>query len=70
MAATSGDAGEEPEDQEPEEGATLFVKNINFDTTDEALREVSGARLVCRTVQLFYLPVVLRMSVTLRNVSS
>jgi len=30
---------EEGEDVVPEEGATLFVKNLNFDTTDEAFRE-------------------------------
>lgn len=28
------------EDEEPEEGTTIFVKNLNFETTDEALREV------------------------------
>ena len=39
-----GDA-DEAEDQEPEEGATLFVKNINFETTDDALREVSGVTI-------------------------
>ena len=43
--SASADAGEEAEDQEPEEGATLFVKNINFETTDAALREVSGVTL-------------------------
>ena len=42
-SAVSGDRDQEPaEDQGPEDGATLFVKNINFDTTDDALKEVSG----------------------------
>lgn len=35
------DVGEE-EAVDSEEGATLFVKNISFETTDEALREVKG----------------------------
>lgn len=30
----------ESEDEEPEEGTTLFVKNLNFETTDDALRKV------------------------------
>ncbi|CAG0886320.1 unnamed protein product [Cyprideis torosa] len=30
---------ERPQEQEPEEGTMLFVKNLNFDTTDETLLE-------------------------------
>merc|ERR1711936_385087 len=31
--------GDEDEDREPEEGSTLFVKNLNFSTSDEELKE-------------------------------
>ena len=32
---------EEEEEEEAEAGATLFVKNVNFNTTEETLKEVS-----------------------------
>ena len=32
---------EEEEEDSPEPDATLFVKNLNFSTTEEALREVT-----------------------------
>lgn len=31
---------EKDDETEPEEGTTLFVKNLNFETTDEALKKV------------------------------
>lgn len=31
---------EEEEEEEPEENTTLFVKNLNFETTDASLRNV------------------------------
>lgn len=41
---------EEPEDEEEEEeeeerlpGCTLFIKNLNFDTTEETLKTVRGS---------------------------
>jgi len=34
-----GDDVIEDDDKEPEEGSTLFVKNLNFSTTDEELKE-------------------------------
>lgn len=32
---------QEDEVEEPEEGTVLYVKNLNFETTDESLRKVS-----------------------------
>lgn len=32
---------DEEEDEEPEPDTTLFVKNLNFKTTDEGLRKVN-----------------------------
>ena len=32
-------------DIEADEGVTVFVKNLNFSTTEETLKEVSGVRI-------------------------
>lgn len=40
--------GDEEEEEEEEEvpGSTLFIKNLNFSTTEEKLQEVSDSRCV------------------------
>ena len=43
----------EESDEETAPGSTLFVKNLNFSTTDESLREVGGYRwwlVSCRNI--------------------
>ena len=35
---------EEEEEEESVPGSTLFIKNLNFSTTEETLQEVGGAR--------------------------
>jgi multiple RNA-binding domain-containing protein 1 len=35
---------EEEEEDESSPGCTLFIKNLNFSTTEETLKEVSGFR--------------------------
>lgn len=37
---------EEVDDDEPEPDTTLFVKNINFSTTEAQLKEVSNKKLL------------------------
>lgn len=38
---TNAHKQEVSDDEEPEENTTLFVKNLNFETTDENLRKVN-----------------------------
>lgn len=42
------------EDEEPEPDTTLFVKNLNFKTTDEGLRKASYILLGIPTTLLFF----------------
>ena len=34
------------EDDEPEEGCVLFVKNLNFDTTEESIEKVGTSSVM------------------------
>lgn len=37
---TNDKQAEEDDEEEPEENTTIFVKNLNFETTDDSLRKV------------------------------
>lgn len=39
--APTGEMEEEEEEEESVPGCTLFIKNLNFSTTEETLKEVS-----------------------------
>ena len=40
------DQNEDADDSENAEGTTVFVKNLNFETTEETLKEVTGTLLL------------------------
>ena len=46
MLKVERESSSESEDEVGEEGGTLFVKNLNFNTTEEALKKVDLVELI------------------------
>lgn len=53
-STASAENGEEDDDEEPEPDTTLFVKNLNFSTTEELLKKV-GVFFLLSSLRLLYL---------------